>query len=44
MEQIEEKEYTHELVSEGYKRIMKIALGVDWKVVEGVFEEYFYLD
>jgi hypothetical protein len=38
MEQIEQKEYTHELVSEGYKRIMKIALGVDGKVVEGVFE------
>jgi len=35
MRQIEEKDYVRELESEGYTRILKVALGVDGKSVEG---------
>ena len=35
MRQIEEKDYVRELISEGYTRILKVALGVDGKSVEG---------
>jgi len=35
MYQIEEKDYVRELESEGYTRILKVALGVDGKSVEG---------
>ncbi|MFW6262513.1 MAG: AAA family ATPase [Thermotogota bacterium] len=35
MRQIEEKDYVRKLESEGYTRILKVALGVDGKSVEG---------
>jgi hypothetical protein len=39
MRQIEEKEYVQELISEGYTRILKVALGVDGKSVEALVRE-----
>ena len=38
MRQISEKAYTTELLSEGYTRILKIALGVDGKTIEAFVE------
>ena len=38
MKQIDEKAYLQELTSEGYTRIMKIALGVDGKRIETIAE------
>jgi folate-dependent phosphoribosylglycinamide formyltransferase PurN len=37
--QIEEKEYVQELISEGYTRILKVALGVDGKNVQALVRE-----
>jgi hypothetical protein len=39
MKQIEDKEYVRELVSEGYTRILKVALGVDGKKIDTVVLE-----
>jgi hypothetical protein len=36
MEQIEDKEYLQELVSEGYTRILKISLALDGKNIEAL--------
>ncbi|MFP4461636.1 MAG: AAA family ATPase [Thermotogota bacterium] len=36
MEQIEEKIYIQDLISEGYKKILEISLAVDGKVIEGM--------
>jgi hypothetical protein len=38
MEQIEEKVYVQELISEGYSRILKISLAVDGKDVVAIVE------
>ncbi|MEA1884644.1 MAG: AAA family ATPase [Thermotogota bacterium] len=37
LEQIEEKDYTRELESAGYKRIMKLAIGVDGKKIKTAY-------
>ena len=39
MEQIEDKTYVQALISEGYTKILKIALGVDGKEIEAVVKQ-----
>jgi hypothetical protein len=36
MDQIDNKEYIEELISEGYTKIMKVALGVDGKRIDAM--------
>jgi len=38
MNQINDKEYIQELKSEGYTKIMKVALGVDGKRIEAMVQ------